>query len=310
MQTPDTTKAASSAVCGLEQHPLSAAFPRMDEADFDTLRDSVMELGILNSITLYEGAVLDGWHRYTVAQEFGYVCPAVELACDVDARNFVIAQNKARRHVTKAQLAMAVTAVYAWKPMGANQHEGLREGTECPPSKNTAELAKIAGVSERTIKQAKAVQARAEAVVVEAVKDGAIGLPKAEAIAKLPREQQAIAISDPVTKPAKAFALPTAAVPSPKAHSTHGETPPGKHEEQLERLAEMAVDLEAVMAENRAMQEVFDADDRLAAAHQLIKAARREITAQKSRLDGLLGEKNELIRKVKSLERTLEGLMK
>mgnify|MGYP003619606601 CR=1 FL=1 len=72
------------------------------------------------------------------------------------ARRRGLAQNKARRHVTQAQLGLAVTAVYAWKPAGNPAFS--KSGSDCPIAKTNAELAQIAGVSERTIKQAKAVQ--------------------------------------------------------------------------------------------------------------------------------------------------------
>lgn len=98
----------------------------------------------------------------------------------------------------RAERALATASVYEWQPVGANQHG--RVGTECPPSKSTAELAGIAGVGERTIKQAKAVQAKAEPEVIAAVQRGDIGLPKAAAIAQMPRAEQAAAISQPLPK--------------------------------------------------------------------------------------------------------------
>ena len=55
-------------------------------------------------------------------------------------------------------------------------------------------------MSERTIEQAKAVQTKAAPEVVEAVKAGEIGLKKAAAIAKLPKEEQAAAIHKPTPK--------------------------------------------------------------------------------------------------------------
>ena len=152
----------------------------MSADEYQSLKDSINEIGVQNPITLFEGMVIDGWHRYSAANELGMECPVVELG-DVDPRDFVLAQNRARRHVTQAQLAMATTAVYAWKPVGSNQHAN-RVGTECPPKSN-AELADAAGVSEKTIKQAKAGQTKAAPEVVEAVKRGEIGLPKAAAIA-------------------------------------------------------------------------------------------------------------------------------
>lgn len=180
----------------LKQHPLSTAFPAMCEADFQSLRDSIEAIGVQNPITVYEGMVIDGWHRYRAANEMGMDCPTVDLG-DVDPRDFVMAQNKARRHITQAQLAMATTAVYAWHPA----HRPKKElHTECAV-KTTGEMAGIAGVHRNTIVQAQAVQSKAAPEVVEAVKRGEIGLPKAAAIAKLPQSEQAAAIHKPTPKP-------------------------------------------------------------------------------------------------------------
>lgn len=177
------------------QHPLSAAFPTMSVDDYQALKDSVENIGVQNPITLFEGMVIDGWHRYSAANELDLDCPSVELG-DVDPRDFVLAQNKARRHVTQAQLGLAVTAVYAWKPAGNPAFS--QSGSACPVAKTNAELAQIAGVSERTIKQAKAVQTKAIPEVAEAVKRGELGGEKAAAIAQLPKDEQAAAITKPV----------------------------------------------------------------------------------------------------------------
>ena len=183
------------------QHPLSAAFPAMGADDFQALKDSIENIGVQNPVTLLDGMVIDGWHRYTAAMELGMPCPTVELG-DVDPRDFVLAQNKARRHITQAQLATATTEVYSWRPNGQNQHTEKRVATECPPSKTNAELAAIAGVGVATIKQAKAVQTNAVPEVIAAVKAGEIGLPKAAKIAQLPKEEQAAAIAKPIPRPA------------------------------------------------------------------------------------------------------------
>lgn len=66
---------------------------------------------------------------------------------------------------------MATTAVYAWAPVGNPAFS--QSGTECPIGKTNQELAHAAGVSEKTIKQAKAVQTRAAPEAVETLlKDG------------------------------------------------------------------------------------------------------------------------------------------
>lgn len=266
----------------LKQHPLSAAFPAMNAEDFEALKDSIANIGVQNPITLFEGMVIDGWHRYSAAQELGLDCPVVELGA-VDPRDFVLAQNKARRHVTQAQLAMATTAVYAWKPVGNPALAQL--DTECPIGKSTAELAAISGVHPNTIKQAKAVQTKAAPEVVEAVKRGDIGLPKAAKIAQLPKEEQAAAIHKPAPK----------AAPIEEAPEEFG---PSEEELRAHALQEQA--------DREALDKLMEADDKLAAAYAEIKRLNAVNAALESRLQGLMNEKNEAVRMVKSLQRKLD----
>jgi hypothetical protein len=229
--------------------------------------------------------VIDGWHRYTAANELGMDCPVVELG-DVDPRDFVLAQNKARRHVTQAQLAMATTAVYAWKPVGSNQHAN-RVGTECPPKSN-AELADAAGVSEKTIKQAKAVQTKAAPEVVEAVKRGEIGLPKAAAIAKLPKEEQAAAIHKPTPK----------AAPE--------ETP----EDDGPSAEEIAAQVAAEEADRALVAKLLDSNEPLAELAEENKQLKAEIAQLKLARDGYMNRCNEAIALVKSRDRQIAKLEK
>ena len=250
----------------------------MSDDDFQSLKDSIEVNGVLNPVTIFDGQVIDGWHRYTAANELAMDCPTVELG-DVDPRDFVLAQNKARRHVTQAQLALATTAVYAWKPVGANQHEG-RVDTECPPSKTNAELSKISGVHANTIKQAKAVQTKAAPEVVEAVKRGEIGLPKAAAIANLPKEEQAAAIAKPLPKPEK----------QRPAEPLHLVTPTGEvltaadmgADDPLEMLKEMQQDLEAAHKQI----EILTQDDTKAELHKMILQRDHAVRQQSEAMDG------------------------
>lgn len=176
------------------QHPLSAAFPAMQADEFQALKDSIESIGVQNPITLLDGMVIDGWHRYSAAAELGMHCPTVNLD-DTDPKDFVMAQNKARRHITAAQLAMATAAVYQWKP-----HGDQRSALNADRAKTSSEMAGVAGVGVRTIEQAKSVQSHAAPEVIEAVKRGEVGLPKAAAIAKLPMAEQAAALHKPAPK--------------------------------------------------------------------------------------------------------------
>lgn len=158
-----------------KQHPLSAAFPAMQDDEFQSLVDSIESIGVQNSITIFEGMVLDGWHRYQAANQVNIDCPTEELG-DVDPQDFVIAQNKARRNLTASQRAMAVTTVYQWIENGKHSSSApVRSIT-----KTTKELAAIAGVATRTIEHSKSAQ---KAGFTEAVKAGAITVKEAAKIA-------------------------------------------------------------------------------------------------------------------------------
>lgn len=268
-----------------QQHPLSAAFPAIGADDFQALKDSIENIGVQNPITLFEGMVIDGWHRYTAANDLGMHCPAVELG-NVDPRDFVLAQNKARRHVTQAQLGLAVTAVYAWRPAG---NPALSQsGSACPVGKTNAELAQIAGVSERTIKQAKAIQTKAAPEVVEAVKRGEIGCEKAAAIAKLPKEEQAAAIHKP----------------TPKA--TPEETP----EDDGPSAEEIAAQVAAEEADRALVAKLLDSNEPLAELAEENKQLKAEIAQLKLARDGYMNRCNEAIALVKSRDRQIAKLEK
>lgn len=192
-----------------QQHPLSAAFPAMSADDFQSLKDSIMEIGVQNPITLFEGMVLDGWHRYKAANELGMDCPSKELDAWIDPVAFVRAQNKDRRHLPLSAWALIEVSLREWKP----SHRPDKGELSSPLQASNQEMADAVGVTKRTIQQAKAVQSNATPEVIAAVKSGEIGLPKAAAIAKLPKEEQAAAIHKPAPKPAPAEVEPEIEAP-------------------------------------------------------------------------------------------------
>lgn len=275
-----------------KQHPLSAAFPAMNAEDFQALKDSIEAIGVQNPITLFDGMVIDGWNRYMAAQEVGMTCPTVELG-DVDPRDFVLAQNKARRHITQAQLALATTAVYAWFPADGSAQKGGVAVTATPPKTN-AELAAIAGVSEKTIRQAKVVQTKGAPEVVEAVKRGEIGNEKAAAIAKLPQDQQAAALTKPM----------------PKAKPVAPAEEPPQPEDAGPDESELAANRAAEQADREALEKLLEADDKLATAVAEVKRLNHLNAQLQQRINGLMNEKAEAIKLCKSLQRKLDKLQK
>lgn len=268
------------------QHPLSSAFPAMTDSEFQELKDSIEVNGVLNAITIYQGMVIDGWHRYKAANELGMDCPETELDESIDPKDFVLAQNKNRRHITMAQLAVATTMVYQWNPVGRPNNSAL----SAELNKTTAELAEISGASTRTIEQAKSVLKNATEEVKEAVKAGKIGLSKAQKISKLPKDQQAGAIDK---------ALPKEAPEKPNLAQYYG---PDE--------AELKANEMALQADIEAMNKLLESDDALATAHAEIKRLNLAYAQLDIRFKGLMNEKSEAVRLLQKAQSEIKALRK
>jgi hypothetical protein len=265
------------------QHPLSAAFPAMHADEFQSLKDSIENIGVQNPITLFEGMVIDGWHRYSAATELGMDCPRKELDAWIDPVAFVRAQNKDRRHLPLSAWALIEVSLREWKP----SHRPDKGELSSPLQASNQEMADAVGVTKRTIQQAKAVQSNATPEVIAAVKSGEIGLPKAAAIAKLPKEEQAAAIHKPTPK----------AAPVEEAPAYDG---PDEAEIRAAELQEQA--------DQDAFNKLLLADDKLATAYNEIKRLNAVNAVLESRLQGLMNEKAEAIRLVKSRDRQIAKL--
>lgn len=286
-----------------QQHPLSAAFPAMSADEFQALKDSIENLGVKNAITIYDGMVLDGWNRYQAAQELGMPCPTQELDPEDDPRDFVLAQNKARRHITQAQLIAAASKVFAWAPVGRNQHGSALSADPLITSKQMAEKL---GVGVRSVEQFRAVERTAAPQVVQAVESGEIGLPKA-AIAQLPTEQQAEAIKAPMNKAAKYRGKPKK-VPAVKlvnaeikaAQATQAKTEAEDRQHLLEEEnAALREQLAGAQEDANTLAAVVGAEDKLAAAVAEASKYRKLAQGLQARIDSMLNEISELTRSVK-----------
>lgn len=165
----------------LTQHPLSAAFPSMSEADYLTLMDNINDYGQREPIIVFDGMVLDGWHRHRACMQIGLEPRVIPFAAD-DPVAFVASMNLHRRHLTGTQRAAAVVACRSWVLSGVNQHTKTAGGeATSPPQKTTAQMASEAKVSERTIEHAKAAH---QAGLGDAMKDGAMTAEEAFKVAR------------------------------------------------------------------------------------------------------------------------------
>jgi ParB-like chromosome segregation protein Spo0J len=137
----------------LEDHPLAALFPLMEEADLEALAEDIREHGLRGPITLYEGKILDGRNRYRACKLAGIAPKTRIFAEGKDALAFSLAANLHRRHLTASQRAI-VAAKIAQLPIGGDREE---QRANLPSAPSMAEAASKLSVSRRLVVAAKTV---------------------------------------------------------------------------------------------------------------------------------------------------------
>lgn len=164
---------------GLKQHPLSSAFPAMNADDFAALVDDIKANGQREPVTIHEGMVLDGWHRYQACLQIGINPQQFNFDKDKDPVAFVLSENLHRRHLTPSQRAAAVVACSEYGGQGRPKKTG---NVACLSERpKLAELAKAAQVAPRLIQDAAVAK---KAGLLDEVKDGTISASKAAEIAR------------------------------------------------------------------------------------------------------------------------------
>jgi hypothetical protein len=162
-------------------HPLAEVLPLLEGTEFADLVVSIKTVGLLEPIILYEEKILDGRNRYRASLEAG-VKPLTENYAGMDPIGFVCAKNLHRRHLTPSQKAMHVAHFATLKKGDVASQRTVGTSADRPAMSNQ-EAAKLAGVSTRTISDAKIIVANGTPEEIAKVKDGTISVkPVARAI--------------------------------------------------------------------------------------------------------------------------------
>jgi len=179
-----------------QAHELSLAFPGMAPDQYRRLVEDIRVHGLHHRIVLFEGAILDGRHRYRACLETG-VLPRFKEFDGTDPVAYVTSENAARRHLTPSQIAHAIAAMKPYEERKARERSeaNLRRGDQIPDGAGlhhreemgrTAEkLADKSGVSARTISKATKVREQGVPELNAAVAAGEIALNQAEKIVQL-----------------------------------------------------------------------------------------------------------------------------
>src|SRR6266571_9097314 len=90
----------------LQSHPLAAIVPPMTPEEFNELKAEIKAHGLLEPITLFEGKILDGKHRYRACRTLGVEVKTRKWrASEGTPAEFIISENLRRRHLSVGQIA-------------------------------------------------------------------------------------------------------------------------------------------------------------------------------------------------------------
>lgn len=196
----------------MEFHELSSLMPfREEQVDAIEMRMRKIGWKLGSVVTLFEGKILDGRHRYAAAERVGIDPVYVEYQGDSDPKElaqFVVLENCESRHLSldeKYQLLIDMREGGYWpkRPRGDNRSHVAGAATQ--------EIAKILGIHAATIrrwdsigrKHYQTVQERVgvrktgTAELVDAMERGDITTKDAVVIAELPPEEQVAALENP-----------------------------------------------------------------------------------------------------------------
>jgi hypothetical protein len=109
-----------------KQHPVALALMPggMDDTEFDAFCADVEERGILFPASLYEGMVLDGWHRYRAAKRTGSELKFIEYK-GKDPAGYIASCNVLRRKLSSLQRALVGARLH--RDHGITQREACKK---------------------------------------------------------------------------------------------------------------------------------------------------------------------------------------
>ena len=151
---------------GYATHRFADFIPVADDKDQFALRESIKTIGLLDPIVLFEGAILDGRHRFKACSVVGVEPRFVDFEGDEEAAlQFVLARNIARRQLSTIQkLTLREKLMPEINRLKAAAQARMEAGTA--PSQGGGRVveavADMIGVGTTTIKQFDAVKKMAE----------------------------------------------------------------------------------------------------------------------------------------------------
>jgi len=188
-------------------HELANIFPEMLTFEYEALKDSIDNNGLIEPIWIYKGEIIDGRHRYKACCELGIEPKYQEWDGKGSLKGFIVSLNVNRRHLTSSQ--RAVIALVALPELEEKAKQAQSHGKTAPGvtlaekipeafGESTQIAAKIFDTNSKYVQQAKIIMEK-DPFILEDVREGRLTIP--QAISELDkRERKEIDEAHPMTK--------------------------------------------------------------------------------------------------------------
>ncbi|TAN69088.1 MAG: hypothetical protein EPN17_07875 [Methylobacter sp.] len=255
----------------IELHPLCTYFPRMSEAEFNSLKDNIKNNGQTHPIYTLDGMILDGGNRYRALCELG-IEPVIVEYTGTNPTQFILSSNLHRRHLTQGQSAAIVSASQSWVNAQVGHHSQLCSTAQLDTA--TAR-AKQSGAGHRTQQLADKLVKEAPAELIKEVIDGKKSLNKA--------------IKE-ITPPKPVVSKPE---PVPAVEQESLEDQLNGNDPLSSIIDDQQGAIKTLKADNNAMVKVFEPDDRISASLEEVQRLTELNRILNERINELMHEKNE-----------------
>lgn len=163
--------------------------PPLSDEEYKQLRENLIEEGCRDSLVAWNETILDGHNRYEICTEYNIPFSVDEMDFETrdEALEWMIKNQFGRRNlpnVVRVRLALKLEDVIkekARKNMELSEGRG-KKGSQLVgnlnPIHTNAELGKIAGVSDETIRRYKKIQEEAKPEIKEKVDKGEMSIRK------------------------------------------------------------------------------------------------------------------------------------
>ena len=116
----------------MDIHPLADLLPHMLSDEYQRFKADIAANGVKIPVTLYEGKILDGRHRWKACEDLSMQCPTVtHEGDDASAMRLALSLNNRRNH-TPGQLAIIAQSFEKYESEKAKDRQRLSPGARSP----------------------------------------------------------------------------------------------------------------------------------------------------------------------------------